>query len=62
MYQSEKHLCGVGKSLESDWSQAVENYKKGKTETNKEKAYKTAYLYFTHRRECSFCTVIWEKK
>lgn len=62
MYLSEKHLCEIGKALETDWDNAVENFKRAKLETNKEKAYKAAYLYFHHRRECSDCKVFWSRK
>ncbi len=60
MIHSEKHLCTIGKALEAEWDNAIENYKQAKLETNKDKVYQAAKSYFYHRRECSDCSVKWK--
>lgn len=60
MVHSEKHLCEIGKVLEADWDNAIENYRRAKLETNKDKVYKAAKSYFHHRRECPDCSVEWK--
>lgn len=62
MYLPEKHLCEIGKALETDWDIALENYRREKKEVNKDKVYLAAKSYFNHRSDCPDCKVFWEKK
>ncbi|GIV66677.1 MAG: hypothetical protein KatS3mg047_1070 [Bellilinea sp.] len=61
MWIAEKHLCEIGKVLDEDIYEALRDLRKDESNSTKDNVFRAIKAYFTHRRNCSDCMVIWRK-